>query len=164
MWGEQHWRLAVRTASLLSLRTATCIRIGCPSQQCSIRRSLSLLLKSFVLTSRILTVCPTRSLLFARAHGLSESFDVSAQYNSSCDKGEYVHGLSYEIDEAGSTTSDDGSFGYALTSIGVLCRSTTLGEKTMRPPYTRLCAHSSTLHHVKHGLRAFIPRVQRSFS
>ncbi|CAM9304719.1 unnamed protein product [Ectocarpus sp. 12 AP-2014] len=51
-----------------------------------------------------------------------------AQATASCDEGEYVYGLSYEIDEAGSTTSYDGSFGYAVTSIGVLCRSTTLDE------------------------------------
>ncbi|CAM9764033.1 unnamed protein product [Ectocarpus sp. 4 AP-2014] len=55
-------------------------------------------------------------------------YDAIAQATASCDEGEYVYGMSYEIDEAGSTTSSDGSFAYAVTDIGVLCRSTTLDE------------------------------------
>lgn len=85
------------------------------------------------------------SSLFARVHGLSEDFsDAIAQETASCDEGEYVYGISYEMDEAGSTTSDDGSFGYALTDIGVLCRSTTLGEQNTAPSIHAivfLCAH-----------------------
>ena len=54
-----------------------------------------------------------------------DSWNITSKQTASCKEGEYVQGLVYTTDYPENT-----SFSYFLTSVGFICSSSTLGERT----------------------------------